>query len=54
MTSIPFKGMVAKVLMLTLLKILKETYVHKYLILQFAYETTVADSAGGTGHPPPR
>ena len=45
--------MVADVLMLTLWKILKETYVYKYLTLQFACETIVADSAGGTGHPPP-
>jgi hypothetical protein len=52
-TSIPFKGIVANVLLLNVWKILKETYVYKYLTLQFACETTVADSAWGTGHPPP-
>jgi hypothetical protein len=52
-TSIPFKGIVANVLLLNLWKILKETRVYKYLTLQYACETTLADSAGGTGHPPP-
>jgi hypothetical protein len=47
-----FKGMVANELMLTLWNILKEMYVYKYLTLQLACETTVADSAGGWDTPP--